>query len=205
MEEMVASIGGVTELPFTSEEDLRIRKLLSLAIIAVECENSLWRAKQMPGYGSVLTPQKRLDGKLGLKKSAVLPTVILKEEDRTPLLDWQSQNKVAIHIWHTFFDMAFGLSLDTAQSLLDDGRILPTVQVFQAPGGATTKKAIYKFYYHYAYKLGETEREPNLVADSITDKNGHILPYVKFEGGKLSFSSDALQILDELSANAANK
>ena len=84
-----------------------------------------------------------------LAKNAVLPTVIIKEEDRIPLSKWQEQNKIPIHVWHVFFDRAYGLSFDEAQRLVTDGLILPTEQVFQAPGGATTKKAIYKYYYHY--------------------------------------------------------
>lgn len=95
--------------------------------------------------------------------------------------------------------MTFGISFDSAEGLISDGKIEPTIQVFQAPGGATSKKVIYKFYYHYAYSLGKTESEPQLVAASITDKNGHILPYVKFEGGGLSLSQEALRVLDELS------
>ncbi len=196
---IVGKLGGLRELPFMAESDLRMKAILQKAIIAVECENSLWRAKQMPAYGSLLTPQRRLNGKLGLKKTAVLPTVIVKEEDRTPLLDWQNQNSVSIHIWHAFFDLAFGIALNTAEELIKDQYILPTIQTFQAPGGATTKKAIYKFYYHFAYKLGENQEEPKLVADCITDKNGHILPYVKFEGGKLIIDNEALQLLDDLS------
>jgi hypothetical protein len=72
------------------------------------------------------------------------------------------------------------------------------VQTFQAPGGATTKKAIYKFYYHYAYPLGIATERPNLVPAYIEDKNGHILPYVKFEGGSLEFTSDAINLLKQL-------
>lgn len=198
IKEIVEEIGGIQELPFTPENDSRIMMILSEALIAVECENSLWRAKQMPDYGSELRPQKRLNGELGLKKSAVLPTVILKEEDRFPLLDWQNEHGVRIHIWHAFFDLAFGIALNTVEELISRGKIEPIQQVFQAPGGATTKKVIYKVYYHYAYSLGEMQSEPKLVADQITDRNGHILPYVKFEGGTLAISPDALQVLSRL-------
>jgi len=92
--------------------------------------------------------------------------------------------------------MAFGLSLTTAQELIDDGRIEPTIQTYQAPGGAVSKKAIYKFYYHYAYRVGESQEEPDLVATHIIDKNGHILPYVKFEGGSLAIHEEALEVLN---------
>lgn len=198
IEEILTKLGGINELPFIPEDQGEIRKLLSMAVIAVECENSLWRSTKMPDYGSPLTPQKRLGGKLGLKKNAVLPTVIIKEEDRSRLLDWQNQNGLKIHVWHVFYDLAFGLALDRAEELIKNGEIEPTVQTFQAPGGAITHKTIYKFYYHYAYLLGEMKEEPKLVADYIEDKNGHILPYVRFEGGSLTLTQNALKILDDI-------
>ena len=34
--------------------------------------------------------------------------------------------------------------------------------------------------------------------DSIEDKNGHILPYVRFEGGRLKLNEAALTVLDAL-------
>jgi hypothetical protein len=200
VEDVVERLGGIQELPFTSEDHPAMRKLLKSAIIAVECENSLWIAKQMPDYGTALSPQRRLGGELGLKKRAVLPTVILKDEDRAVLRSWQQERSVKIHIWHVFYDLAFGLSLDKAEELIRQGKTEPTVQVFQAPGGATTRKTIYKVYYLYAYPLGETEGEVKLVADRIVDKNGHILPYVRFEGGRLKLTAAALTLLDEAAA-----
>lgn len=174
-----------------------MQALLSQAVIAIECENSLWKARLMPDYNRELKPQRRLGGQPGLKKNAVLPTVIIKEEDRERLRTWQKQTSIPIHIWHVFYDMAFGLSLDDAQHLIETGKIEPTVQMFQAPGGATTKKVIYKFYHHYAYPLGESQEEPRLVAAHIVDKNGHILPYVKFDGGQLTIHPEAIQVLNE--------
>ena len=149
----------------------------------------------MPDYDAELKPQKRMGDKLGLKKNAVLPTLILKEEDREPLQKWQDMNNIPIHIWHIFFDMAFGIALDKARRLIEERYILPTEQVFQAPGGATTKKSLYKIYYQYGYPLGDAVEEPRLVAKSITDKNGHILPYVHFEDGTMSIREEALNIL----------
>ncbi|RMG06883.1 MAG: AccI family restriction endonuclease, partial [Acidobacteria bacterium] len=90
---------------------------------------------------------------------------------------------------------------DKAQELIEQGLILPTEQVFQAPGGATTRKVIYKIYYHYTYPLCDTIQEPELKAKFIEDKNGHILPYVHFEGGRMDLREEALAILREI-ANA---
>ena len=195
VQSLMSELGGTSELPFTPEDNASMVSLLSLALIAVECENSLWVAKQMPNYGNPLTPQRRLNALLGLKKNAVVPTVIVKDEDFDSLRRWQNQNSVKLHIWHAFYDIAFGLSFDDAEKLISEGKIEPTVQVFQAPGGATTKKSLYKFYYHYAYPLGEMETAPALAADQITDKNGHILPFVRFQGGTMNLTAEAEQVL----------
>lgn len=195
VDKFLVSIGGEEELPFITED--KLQELISKAIIAVECENSLWVAAKMPAYNLPMKPQKRLGGKLGLPKVAVLPTVIIKEEDRIPLSRWQQENKIPIHVWHVFFDKAYGLSFDEAQRLVTEGLILPTEQVFQAPGGATTKKAIYKYYYHYAYPLGIATERPQLIPAFIEDKNGHILPYVKFEGDSLDILPEAIKILKQ--------
>jgi hypothetical protein len=48
VQELVKSVGGVRELPFTVEAHAAIQELLRLAVLAVECENSLWRARRMP-------------------------------------------------------------------------------------------------------------------------------------------------------------
>lgn len=194
--DFIAGIGGLEELPFIAEPDLGA--LVSRSLVAVECENSLWVAARMPDFGAVLKPQRRLGGKPGLQKTAVLPTVIIKEEDRAPLIRWQIENQKPIHVWHVFFDQAYGLALDEAERLIQEGLILPTEQVFQAPGGATTRKAIFKFYYHYAYPIGQANDQPVLVPEFILDKNGHILPYVKFEGGSLRLDQAALNLLNSL-------
>lgn len=199
VEAIVEGLGGIGELPFALEDGPSMQAILEKALVAVECENSLWKASQMPDFAAELRPQRRLNGKLGLRKSAVLPTVIIKDEDRKPLLDWQSQRGINIHVWQVFYDQAWGMSLDTAECLIADGLILPTEQTFQAPGGATSKKAIYKFYHHYAYQLGHSREEPSLVADHITDRNGHILPYVRFMGGSMKLDSEALNLLREMS------
>jgi hypothetical protein len=198
VESVAAQAGGLGELPFIPEDDPRMRILLDNAVMAVECENSLWRAKQMPDYGAPLRPQKRLGGCPGLKKSAVLPTIIIKEEDRAPLLNWWKTQGVPLHIWHAFYDEAFGISLQEAEKLIENGDIDPVAQIFQAPGGATTRKIIYKIYHQHAYRLAAATEEPALVADSITDKNGHILPYVRFVGGFFQLFEESLAVLDSL-------
>lgn len=199
VDDIVNELGGVEELPFTSEDEPLIRSLVAKAILAVECENSLWIAQQMPLYGSPLKPMKRLGGRPGLKKNPVVPTVIIKKQDLSPLQQWQARYNVKIHVWHVFYDMAFGIALDRAVELIAQGLIEPREQIFQATGGQTTTKTTYNIYYHYAYELGAAHEQPSLAAAHIIDKNGHILPYVKFDGGSMSLSNQALEVLERAS------
>lgn len=43
VQSMVEKLGGVQELPFTREDDPLMKGLIARALLAVECENSLWR------------------------------------------------------------------------------------------------------------------------------------------------------------------
>lgn len=195
---LVEDVGGAKELPFTKEEQLE--DLLRLAIMGIECENSLWKAKLMPAFNTAMKPQKRLGGKLGFSRTAVLPTVIVKEEDRAPLRKWQESHQVPIHVWHAFFDMAYGVAFDRVEKLVEEGFIEPSKHVFQAPNGVTTEKILYKIYYTHAYKVSENSEEPSLKAESIIDKNGHVLPYVCFSGGRMLLDGEALEIMRKLRA-----
>lgn len=194
VDKFVDNIGGEAELPFITEDNLQ--GLIQKAIIAVECENSLWVAEKMPAWDKPMKAQKRLGGKFGVPKSAVLPSIFIKEEDRAPLIRWQEENKIPIHVWQVFFDRAFGLAFSEAERLIKEGFTLPTQQIFQAPGGATTTKSLYKHAYHYAYNVGVSIERPQLIPAYIEDKNGHILPYVKFEGGTLDIMQDAIEVLN---------
>lgn len=196
---IVEKLGGITELPFHSEEHELIQELLSLAVMAVECENSLWVAKKMPLYVHTLKAQKRLGGKMGLAKNAVLPTIIMKDEDRAPLKGWQARNpKLKLHIWHAFFDEAYGISFEEINRLIDDGTIEPSVYEFANAGQSSTKKILYKAHYYLGYPLATSEKEPALKAQTIVDKNGHIYPYVTFSGGSMVLRGEALKILESL-------
>jgi hypothetical protein len=149
----------------------------------------------MPGYKVVPTPQRRLGGRLGVPKSTIMPTVIVKEEDRTPLKSWQRRNRVQIHIWQVFYDEAHGIALNAIESLIRDETVTGTAQTFQAPGGATTRKVIYKVPYIYGYRVGAASEPARLIADAIEDANGHVLPYVKFDGGRLLLEESAIAVL----------
>jgi AccI restriction endonuclease len=196
VESFVAGFGGFAELPFVSETALK--ELISKALLGIECENSLWVAGDMPAFNKPMKAQKRLGGKLGLSKTDVLPTVIIKEEDRQPLLRWQTEHQKPIHIWHVFFDRAYGLALEEAERLVEEGLILPE---FQPPDYFPERKKAFSFYYHYAYLVGTFIEEPHFVAEMYQEENGQLVPYAKLEGGMLRLSGVANEILNDVFQN----
>ena len=182
-----------TKLPFINE--LKMMRMIKKAIFAIECENSLWKAKMMPDFGRQLKPMRRLGGNLGLPKNAKTPTVIIKDEDLGRITEWERSTNIPIHTWQIFYDMAIGLALKQAQRLIDKKHIDATLQKFSEPGGGVTEKSIYKIYHNHCYSVGTIVTEPKLEANAIVDSNGHVLPYVKFVGGKMNLSDEAKTII----------
>ncbi len=185
---------GLENIPFTREESLKF--LLSKALIAVEVENSLWVASQMPDYGKgkPLARQGYPD-LIGFTKNKKVPIVIIKDEDLEPLQQWEAQRRVPIFVFHVFYDQAYYISLQRAGWLIREGITAPTKQTFYAPGGPTTHKPIYKIWYTLAHLLGRMTRAPEMAAKFVQDKNGHILPYVHFSGGEMALSQEILEEL----------
>jgi hypothetical protein len=182
----------LSNIPFTSDDQLEF--LISKAIAAAEVETSLWVASEMPDYGKG-KPLQNDPTIVTFKKRQKAPTIIIKEEDIEPLKEWQKYHKIPVYIFHLFYDLAYFLSFSRALELIRRKIVVPTRQTFQAPGGPTTTKNIYKFWYTLARPLGKMVKPPSLVAKHIKDKNGHILPYVHFENGELELSHEIIEEL----------
>jgi len=183
-------------LPFVPESEMS--DLFDKAIMAIECENSLWKADLMPNYADRLRPQKRLGGKLGLPKSTTTPTVIVKNEDFNRIKSWVDSTSIPIHVWQIFYDIGIGISLEKIVKVINDGLIQSTVQKYSEPGGGVTSKPIYKIYHHYCYNVGRMVTEPRLSASTITANNGHVMPYVKFTGRTLKIYDNVIRMMDSL-------
>jgi hypothetical protein len=213
---------GLVNLPFTPEADLdflRSRAIIAVEVesslwVAREMPNygqdvalieliekrrrfrkpdktAQWETwtKDVQRFCSQSEARRRLKGFL---ETAKVPTVIIKDEDLAPLVDWETAFDVPIFIFHVFYDEAYYISFQDAYELIESGVILPTEQTFYAPGGPTTHKHIYKIWYTLAQPLGTMTREPKMSAKFVKDKNGHILPYVHFSGGQMALSAEIL-------------
>jgi hypothetical protein len=211
---------GLVNLPFTPEAELDFLRSRAIIAIEVENSLWVGREMPNYGRGVELTEliakkrrfrkpesiarwenwtenvrrfcaQSETRGCLkGFLETAKVPTVIIKDEDLEPLVEWETNFNVPIFVFHVFYDNAYYISLQEARELIDAGVILPTEQTFYAPSGPTTSKYIYKIWYTLAHPLGTLLRAPELSAKFIQAKNGHILPYVHFSGGQMALSAE---------------
>src|SRR5262249_48204448 len=115
-----------------------------------------------------------------------------------PLSVWQGEWNVPIYVFHVFYDQGFFISFDRALDLIKRKIVEVTEQVFFAPGVATTRKGIYKIWYTLASPLGEIVKKADLTSKVVQDKNGHILPYVHFSGGRLDLAKEIIAELEKL-------
>jgi hypothetical protein len=216
---------GISNLPFTPEADLNFLRSRAIIAVEVENSLWVARSMPDYGQevklSELVTLKRRFrkpesierwkrwtkdvrqfisasperEDLKGFLESKKVPTVIIKDEDLGPVVEWESSFNIPILVFHVFYDQAYYISLQEARELIESGVIPPTEQTFYAPGGPTTSKTIYKIWYTLAHELGTLTEPPEMSAKFIQDKNGHILPYVHFSGGEMTLSEDILTLL----------
>lgn len=186
--------------------DEELRSILDCAICGVEGENSLWVAEQMPDFNSTL-PLTKL-------KSLVAPTIWVKEEDREPLQQWSKHFGIPIVVAQIFFDRGYVVELNT---VLDDvSRILAaqgadrtnlqkelgvliTEQSYpDARTGVPKVKTAYQAHHTRGVCFGISIEKPHCVAKAKPERNGKIIPYVAFHGGRMEITKEALEFFRNL-------
>lgn len=199
----IKQAGGIKQLPFLSESNPALRGILQKAIMGVECENSMWIVAEMAGYGATLGKARRgLGRQLRVIPHAVTsgnksrtPHLIVKGEDLPRLEAWQKITGVPIHIWHTFYDKAFGISLNKIRRLIACRWIDPTEQAYERG----RIKITFNTPYQFAYQLGQTTTAPEVVS-GVMREGAKIRPYAHFSGGQIELEKLISKRLGRLEA-----
>ena len=197
-EKIVRNVGGFEELSFLPDEHDAIRCLVSAARVAIECEASLYRASAMPDMRrrnektdkhevAQLRPQPRLEGRYGFAANAKLPNVWIKKEDIDPLKKWQKDHGVPIHIWQFFFDRSYGISFDRALEMARAGYM--NFFRYEFPEGT---KEVYRCHPACTYEVAEVSEEPTIVGSFQEKPDGQIVADLKFVGGSVRLTNDAI-------------
>lgn len=199
---IVARLGGLAVLPCLPEQAPDMMELLSHAVAGVECENSMWEVEAMIGYAQRIPLGPRARGRHAARRVCpraipaayenALPNIITKHEDMGRLEAWESRHQVPIHVWHAFYDLAFGISLRKIRDLLRVGWVAPSAQIY----GKKTK-IIYRTPYQFGYTLARSVEKPEVVS-GILREGAKLVPYAHFSGGRLELADGVLPLLRDL-------
>ncbi len=186
----------------TVAPDRELSGVLRHTICGVECENSPWKTEKMPDAKSTL-PLKKLN--------VIAPRIWVKEEDTDRLTRWSRRFRKPVVVVQVFFDRAYmvlyrtlisrarrirkvwrGEKRNDLQKRL--GVILVEWPYPDSRTGRTTNKLVYTCHHTLGVCFGAFSRSPRAVPNVITEKNGKMMPYVKFAGGSLRVSRDGLKL-----------
>lgn len=187
--------------------------LLEKAFAAIEVEFSPYKASEMKGRNW----KKKTDAqweKRPLKHAnpPVAPNIFVKEEDLAPLLTWQKRNKIPIVVTHVFDQEAFAISLNQIQkfeilfaSLQTEAQrglqvttgIFKKIQTYDRVDaqGAAEKKAVYCVSPAASVKSADI-KNVQVKAQLGVSPSGKYVSHVIFEGGKVSFTPEYLELLE---------
>lgn len=184
--ELENRLGSVEKMAQTSSGQLR--DVIMRARAALEIENSLWVTEKMPGFGKPFSRYIRGKNEGRLKPAGIIPTIIVKEEDVPRLRQWQAEYEVPIYVVHIFYDRGYFIKFNDVLALLDSGELGMETQRFTNPDGtASTPKQIVKVPYILCKEFGLVSG-PELVPRTFVDKNGKVMTYVTFSGGKIQLA-----------------
>jgi hypothetical protein len=125
-----------------------------------------------------------------LKSVGPAPTIIVKQEDIGRLSNWQSTYAVPISVVHIFYDKGYFIRFDDILSHIAMGDIGFETQKFSNPDGTTSAaKEIVKVPYVLCKEFGDVS-EQGLEPRTFVDKNGKVMTYVTFTGGRVQLAAD---------------
>lgn len=190
-QELERRLGSVDKMAEVSSAD--VHDLIVKARVALEVENSLWATEKMPGFGKEFSRYTRGKNKGRLKPAGIIPTIIVKQEDAPRLQKWEADFGVPIYVVHIFFDRGYFIKFDDVLTLIESGEVGWETQHFTNPDGtASSPKQIVKVPYTLCKDFGLVSGQ-TLEPHAFVDKNGKVMTYVAFEGGKIELAPTAFE------------
>ena len=187
----------------TVSSDQQLSNVLKHSVCGLECENSLWKTKRMPDADTTL-PLSKLN--------IIAPRIWVKEEDTEGLSRWSRRFHRPIVVVQVFFDRAYAVTYkklisrvrrinklrsEKKRNALQKqlGVILVRWGYGDSRTGRETTKLVYTCHHTVGVRFGDFIESPGRKPRVITDKNGKMMPYVRFVGGRMRLTADALKLL----------
>ena len=175
----------LNNLPDNLESD--IQEIVESALLGIESEASIWQAEKMKHFGRNWFERTGKLKPLSEIKSWTAPTIIVKDEDLQPLVDWQSFYQKPIYIVHLFYDMALMLNFSKLREYISDGVVKGEVFDY-----GNAPKTIYKTFYGLADEFGKFTELAEIIPFVSQTNGGKFEADLYFEGGKIEINQDTI-------------
>jgi AccI restriction endonuclease len=171
----------LNNLPDNLESD--IQEIVESSLLAIESEASIWQGEKMKHFGRNWSDKTGNLKPLSEVKSWTAPTVIVKDEDLQPLVDWQNYYQKPIYIVHLFYDMALMLNFSKLREYISDGIVKG--EIFDYGKAA---KTIYKTFYGLADEFGKFTELAEIIPFVSQTNGGKFEADLYFEGGEIEIN-----------------
>ncbi len=172
-------------LPDNLESD--IEEIVQSSLLAIESEASIWQGEKMKHFGRNWSEKTGNLKPLSEVKSWTAPTVIVKDEDLEPLIDWQNYYRKPIYIVHLFYDMALMLSFSKLRKYISDGTVKGEIFDY-----GKASKTIYKTYYGLAEEFGKFTELAEIIPFVSQTNGGKFEADLYFEGGEIEINQTTI-------------
>ncbi len=168
-------------LPDNLESD--IEEIVENSLLAIESEASIWQGEKMKHFGRNWAEKTGNLKPLSEVKSWTAPTVIVKDEDLQPLVDWQNYYRKPIYIVHLFYDMALMLNFSKLREYISDGTVKGEIFDY-----GKASKTIYKTFYGLAKEFGKFTELAEIIPFVSQTNGGKFEADLYFEGGEIEIN-----------------
>ena len=176
----------LNNLPDNLESD--VQEIVESSLLAIESEASIWQGEKMKHFGRNWSEKTGNLKPLSEVKSWTAPTVIVKDEDLQPLVDWQNYYQKPIYILHLFYDMALMLNFSKLREYISDGTVKGEIFDY-----GKASKTIYKTFYGLATEFGKFTELAEIIPFVSQTNGGKFEADLYFEGGEIVISQDTIQ------------
>ena len=160
-----------------------IQEIVERSLLAIESEASIWQGEKMKHFGRNWSEKTGNLKPLSEVKSWTAPTVIVKDEDLQPLVDWQNYYQKPIYIVHLFYDMALMLNFSKLREYISDGTIKGEIFDY-----GKASKTIYKTFYGLADEFGKFTELAKIIPFVSQTNGGKFEADLYFEGGEIEIN-----------------
>lgn len=165
-----------------------IQEIVESSLLAIESEASIWQGERMKHFGRKWSEKTGKLKPLSEVKSWTAPTVIVKDEDLQPLIDWQNYYQKPIYIVHLFYDMALMLNFSKLREYISDGTVKGEIFDY-----GKASKTIYKTFYGLADEFGKFTELAEIIPFVSQTNGGKFEADLYFEGGEIVINQDTIQ------------